>query len=117
MYPGAPLPTDRVALIRLAGEGLQRGVTVNVDTKPFDFFHRTFEVLPGNHEVTVSLVIGSRESRWPFDLNAEAGHVYEISVGGRSKHSVSFMVDEFSYVFRIVDMTSGSIVQEAQVRI
>lgn len=115
-YSGDPLLAHQVALIELV-ESLDTGVTVDVDGKPFDFLHRRFEVIPGKHEVRVSLSVGSRESRWPAEINAESGHVCGVVVGDRRKVSVSFMVHEFIYVFRIVDVTSGSIAREEQVRI
>lgn len=86
-YEGAPLPKERIAILRQTGSSST--VLVAVDGKsvlaPLESQNRLHvEVLPGVHEVDVAAPSLGLGRAIPVRLLAEAGKVYRIEVTGGS---------------------------------
>ena len=101
-YPGDRRPRDQVALIKSGFHFGEQGELLSVDGQELASNENKAEVLPGPHTITARLRVphGSNvtyfSSAITLNLNAEAGHTYELfgeaSGGGWLKAPTKFTI-------------------------
>ena len=101
-YPGERLAADQSALIKSGFHLGERAERLSVDGQELESGENKAEVLPGSHTITARLIVPHRSnvtyysSAITLNLNAEAGHTYELfgeaSGGGWFKPPTKFTI-------------------------
>jgi len=85
LYEGQPLPLDQIAILTHRNPYSRTIVIASIDRKPIPMGQGVIELTPGRHVIETGFIapaggstVVSSTSSVSLELNAQAGHVYEI---------------------------------------